>query len=142
MIGLTNGHLAWQTGDSEDWQRGAEGFKKFLEYKPDSPWARIDLSWIYFSQGKYEEMIPVLEEALDENPNHAWLSNMYGLALLNTGRRSEAREQFLVAKDAVAKLTVEDWGRAYPGNDPKRWPEGLAEFQVVVDKNLALTETQ
>ena len=140
MIGLTNGYLARRNKSSEAWQRGAEGFKKFLEYMPDSPWARTDLAWIYFAEGKYEEMIPVLEEGLKYEPNHAWLLNMYGLALFNTDRKAEAREQFLAAEAAAAKLTIKDWGRAYPGNDPKRWPEGLAEFRAVIEKNIALTE--
>ncbi len=140
MIGLTNGFLARRIEDAAAWQRGAEGFQKFLEYEPDSPWARTDLAWIYFAQGKYEAMIPVLETVLDQNPNHAWLLNMYGLALLNTDRKDEAREQFLVAKDAAAELTVPDWGRAYPGNDPKRWPEGLSEFLAIIDKNITLTK--
>src|SRR5680860_344109 len=52
MIGLTYGFKAKESGDSEDWEKGAAGFEKYLEFEPTVPWPRIDLSWIYFSQGK------------------------------------------------------------------------------------------
>lgn len=138
MVGLTNGYKARRGGDQEDWEKGAEGFEKYLEYDQGSPWARTDLSWIYFAQGKYKEMIPVLEEGLLFHPEHAWLLNMYGLALMNTNRRDEAKEQFLKARVSASKLTVTDWGKAYPGNNPEDWTQGLKEFQGAIEKNLAL----
>ena len=140
MLGLTHGFKARQTGNAEDWERGAEAFSRFIEFEPAEPWPRVDLAWIYFAQGKYAEMIPVLEIGLDHSPSNPWLLNMYGLALLNTGEKDKARIALLDAKRYAAELTPHDWGVAYSGNNPADWERGLREFQGYIDKNLALTE--
>lgn len=138
MIGLTYGYMAKRSGKPEHWQKGEESFSRFIELVPSAPWSRVDLAWIYFAQGRYEEMLPLLEEALPAEADNPWVQNMYGLALLNTGRREEARTHFEIAKEHAAELTVEDWGKTYPGNDPQIWGEGLEEFRSVIDVNLEL----
>ncbi|MCA9366500.1 hypothetical protein KC722_02885 [Candidatus Kaiserbacteria bacterium] len=138
--GLVYGYRARDIGNKEDWQLAEEAFKKFLAVKPESPWARTDLSWVYFAQGKFADMIPVLEEGLEYEPESPWLHNMYGLALLNTGQNDLANEHFSFAQERARLLDPEGWGAAYPGNDPAGWGVGLAEFQAVIDGNLQLTE--
>lgn len=138
MIGLANGFKARTSNDPQDWLQAETGFKKFLEYDPVSPWGRTDLAWIYFAQGKYEEMLPVVEEGLKVHPDHPWLLNMRGLSFLNTERRDEALQDFLRAKEEADKLSPADWGRAYPGNDPNLWDEGLFSFKEAIEKNIAL----
>ncbi|MEM9336699.1 MAG: hypothetical protein AAGA35_02490 [Patescibacteria group bacterium] len=140
MIGLTYGYKARQSGDVADWERGAEGFLRYIEFDPEAPWARVDLTWIYFAQGKYDEMLEPLEVGLRFTPNNPWLLNMYGLALLNTGDTLGARNNFLLAAEEARELTPEDWGNSYPGNHPDSWARGLAEFQTAIEKNIALTE--
>lgn len=139
MIGLTHGYRARESGSMYDWKRAEEGFIKYLELDPESPWARTDLAWVYFAQGKYEEMKPVLEEGLSAQPSHPWLLNMYGLALLNTDRKEEAHSHFVQASVQASSLTVEEWGRAYPGNHPDSWPVGLAEMRAAIEKNITLS---
>lgn len=140
MLGLTYGYLARETEDTEDWQRAEEAFETFIPYAPMSPWPRVDLAWVYFSQGKYEEMLPVLERGLAHQPEQPWLLNTYGLALLNTGERARAHEQFLKAREAAAPLTAEEWGRAYSGNNPERWGDGLEEFRNSIEHNLEISK--
>ncbi len=142
MIGLTYGYKARKTGDAEDWKRAEEAFETFISYFPEAPWSRVDLAWIYFSHGKYLQMIPVLEEGLRYESNNPWLLNMYGLALLNTGDTEMAREYFDFALTLAQELTVEDWGKSYPGNNPAQWEQGLSEFKGAIKKDLALTEAQ
>lgn len=142
MLGLTYGYLARETGEEVDWQKAEAFFQRFIGFTQASPWPRVDLAWVYFSQGKYAEMLPVLEEGLVYEPNHAWLLNTYGLALLNIDERERAHEQFLKARDAADALTVEDWGRAYTGNDPKSWEGGLAEFRAVIEYNIEMSESR
>lgn len=138
MLGLTHAYKARRTDSEEDWSKATEQFRFFLESAPESPWARTDLAWIYFAQGKFEEMIPVLEIGLESQPNNPWLLNMYGLALLNTGNKEEAKANFELAATAAAELTVTDWGNSYPGNDPAAWSDGLREFRHLIEKNLQL----
>lgn len=142
MIGLTYGYKARAGNDQEDWKRAEDAFKRFIDFSPKAPWSRVDLAWIYFSQGKYEEMLPVLEAGLEYKQDNPWLLNMYGLALLNTGQKEKAREQFYKAKAQAALLTVEDWGNAYPGNNPDAWGDGLAEFRDIIEKNVLLSEAE
>lgn len=139
MIALTHGYKARMWGASESWEPAAENFLHYLELDPSSPWARTDLAWIYFAQGSYDEMLEPLRVGLEINPDNPWLLNMYGLALLNTNDKEGAQEYFLKAKEKASDLTTEEWGRSYPGNDPKAWSKGLKEFQETIEFNLQLT---
>lgn len=138
MIGLTYGFKARATHSDEDWKRAEEAFKTFMEYYPEAAWPRIDLAWVYFSQGKFQEMKPLLEEGIWYEANNPWLLNMYGLALFNTGDKEMAREYFIFARELADELTVEEWGLSYPGNDPDMWDEGLSEFRSTIERNIAL----
>ncbi len=142
MIGLTHGYKARATKRAEDWEQAAQGFLRYLERDPGSPWARTDLAWVYFAQGKFAAMQPVLELGLSLSPEHPWLLNMYGLYLANTDRPQEAIAYFDRALAAANVLTVDDWGRAYPGNNPLFWEDGLKEFQEVVAYNRALVTSE
>lgn len=142
MLGLTYGYKAMETDDPTDWQQAEAGFQTFMEYAPYAPWPRVDLAWVYFSQGKYEEMLPLLEEGLEHEPDNAWLLNTYGLALMNTGATEEAHKQFTKAHAAASQLTVDDWAAAYSGNNPQEWGAGLAEFRHIIAENMALTAAE
>lgn len=139
MLGLTYGYRARWGGRESDWQKAEDEFDLFIGIAPTAPWPRVDLAWVYFAQGKYEDMVPVLEEGLQYHPDNAWLLNMYGLALLNTGDRQKAHDVFVHAKESAAELSLADWGKTYPGNDPADWPRGLTEFRETIEKNRALT---
>ncbi len=136
MIGLTYGYQARVGGNQDDWVRAEEAFTHFITFAPQAPWSRVDLAWIYFAQGKYESMLPVLEEGLEYEPDNAWLLNMYGLAVMNTRDADAALPYLQRAKEAAALLSVQDWGRSYPGNDPQAWSQGLAEFRAIIQKNI------
>lgn len=140
MLGLVYGFRAKYWGDQSDWDRAAAAFETFIEFEPEAPWPRVDLAWVYFAQGKYEEMKPTLEVGLMYDPENPWLNNMYGLALLNTGEKQLAHEHFIKAEESAKGLTAETWGKAYPGNDPGAWPAGLEAFRSALEKNIALTE--
>jgi tetratricopeptide (TPR) repeat protein len=140
MIGLTYGYKARQTNNQEDWKQAEDNFIKAVAFFNKAPWPYVDLAWIYFSQGKFQEMKPVVEEGLSVDSNNPWLLNMYGLALFNTGDTKLAGEYFIFAQEMAEKLTVEQWGKSYPGNNPEIWGKGLSEFKEMIAKNRALTE--
>lgn len=140
MLGLTYGYKARISNDPNDWAMAEKNFDTSLEYFYDAPWTYVDLSWLYFSQGKFQEMKPLLEKGLSYHSNNPWLLNMYGLALLNTGDKAMSKEYFSFAIELTNKMSVEQWGKSYPGNDPRRWNEGLSEFKGMLNKNLALAE--
>jgi len=138
MRGLTYGFRARRTGSTDDWVHAEEAFRTYIALDPTSPWARTDLAWVLFSEGKFQDMKVPLEEGLLENPNHPWLLNMYGLALLNTGDREGAVLYFKAAQHFADKLSLEDWGNAYPGNDPAVWGRGLEAMRESIEKNMAI----
>ncbi len=140
MTGLTHAYKARQTAKLEEWKYAEDDFKKAVDFFYESPWPYVDLAWIYFAQGKFAEMKPLLEKGLSYEANNPWLLNMYGLALYNTNEKELANEYFLFAREMAEKLTVEDWGASYPGNNPVLWEEGLTEFQSLINKNVALPE--
>ena len=113
-------------------------FAKFLELKPESWAGANDLAWIYFRQGRYEDVLRVAEKALSYNPENTWLQNSLGVALLNLERKEEARIAFEKALAGFQAMTPEEWGRAYPGNDARYHAQGLASTIRSVEKNLAL----
>ena len=115
-------------------------FLKFLEYMPDSQWARVDLSWIYFSLRDFPSMIAILQPVYDEQQDNPWVLNMYGLALLNTGQTAEAVEHLTRANELVGGVTAQEWGDVYPGNSPADWEVGVAEFRSAVGLNLELAQ--
>lgn len=139
MLGLTYGYKARRDNDAYSWTKAAEGFQTYLEFTQYSPWARVDLAWVYFSQGRFDDMLPILKDGLLYHRDNPWLHNMYGLALLNTGRKEEAQAHFELALELASYLTPEDWGMSYPGNDPKLWGDGLKEFRRLIESNLALS---
>lgn len=138
MLGLTYGYRAHEHGAVEDWQRAEEEFALFNQLDPQSPWSRVDLAWVLFSQKKYEAMKAPLLEALALQPANPWVLNMYGLAQLNTGDRTGAHDSFRKAERSLANMTPETWGQVYPGNDPARWRSGLMEMRELVEKNKQL----
>jgi tetratricopeptide (TPR) repeat protein len=140
MLGLAYGYRALETKSVADWEKAEAGFMKFMEYAPESPWPRVDLAWVYFGQGKFAEMLPLLEDGIAINGDHAWLLNTYGLALLNTGDKEGAKQAFTRAQQAYQRLTVADWKLAYSENDPMFWNRNFELFGATIDYNLSLAE--
>lgn len=120
--------------------RDSSLFDKWLDFScRQNEWAGYnDLAWLYFQLGDYEKTLSVSESGLQNSSDNAWLLNMHGLALHNLGRSEEAKEYFDRAKKRVDTLTPEDWGRAYPGNDPAIYAEGLARMREAIEHNLSL----
>ncbi len=142
MAGLVYGYQARRTKDQADWDAAEAAFVDYIEYEPYAPWPRVDLAWIYFAQGKFEEMKPVLGEGLVYDGDNAWLHNMYGLAMLNTGEKAIAQEHFGFAATLAEALTPEDWGQSYPGNNPADWEQGLEEFKIAIQRNQNLAAVE
>ena len=138
MKGLVHAFRAERYNAPRDWRQAEESFSTFLVFVPDSPWARIDLAWVYFAQDNFTEMFAVLEPVKEFERDNPWWLNMYGLAYLNTDQPEEALHWFREADRYASDLAVEDWAHVYPENDPADWPQGLREFQAAVRDNVAI----
>lgn len=120
----------------------AADFKEFLLFKPESWAAHNDLAWIYFQMGAYDKALATVEEGLIGSPQNMWLLNSRGVALLNLGRKEEARKSLALALAIVNMTTPEQWGRSYPGNNPSIYGEGLEAMKLSIQKNIALLDKE
>ena len=102
-----------------------------------------DLAWFYFRKGDTKKVITLIDDTLKHNENAAtspWLQNTYGVALMNEGRYLEADGAFRFALYLANNMTEEDWGKAYPGNNPLIYGEGLVAMKKTIANNITLLE--
>ena len=119
----------------------AEGdFKEFLKWKPGS-WAGYnDLVWVYFRAGDFKNAEKYAKHGLTFAPRNPWLLNSLGVALLNLGKYEEAAKHLEEALIIFEQMGPEDWGKAYPGNDPGIYKIGYTKTLETIEKNLKLAE--
>ena len=130
MLGLIYGYM-------HEEKLAIDAFSKFIEWKPDSWAARNDKAWLEFRIGDIDAGLETISPVAHLVDN-AWVQNTYGVLLMNKGRYSEAKAAFDNAKRAVSKLTEEEWGKVYPGNDPRVYGQGLEATKVSIQNNTAL----
>ncbi len=111
-------------------------FIKFLEFVPESWAAHNDLALIYFQKGDFYNAANTAVAGLEGAPNNPWLNNSAGVSLMNLGDKEGAKKHFKLALEEFNKLTPEEWGLAYPGNDPRLYETGLESVRESVRKNL------
>ncbi|MDO8676398.1 MAG: tetratricopeptide repeat protein [Candidatus Azambacteria bacterium] len=130
---------------SGDLGKAEEDFQRFTKWAPRE-WAGYnDFAWVLSKQGKYSEAEKTIslafKEALDAK-NNPWLWNALGVAQLNLKKYSNATDSFKKAKELAEKLTINDWARAYPGNNPSTGGEGLSAFLKAISENLRRAESK
>jgi tetratricopeptide (TPR) repeat protein len=115
-------------------------FKQFLLWKPESWAAWNDISWVYFSEGKYKEALNAALAGLHYAPDNPWLNNSAGAAHLNLGHYADAYEFFNQSLIKTRSLGEIRWGRAYPGNNPRIYSYGYAAMIRSIEKNIQLAK--
>lgn len=128
MKGLTYGYLNLE-------ELAIEEFAKFIEWKPESWAARNDKAWLEFRIGKIDDALKTIEPVAHLTDN-AWVQNTYGVLLMNKGRYVESKQALEHAKVAANKLTPAEWGKVYPGNDPRVYRQGLRATKKSIEGNL------
>ncbi|MBP7811702.1 MAG: tetratricopeptide repeat protein [Candidatus Moranbacteria bacterium] len=133
MYGLISGY-------QENYDEAIYGFSEFIK-RDDFNWAGYnDLAWIHFRKGDYTKTRDTAREGLRRAETNPWLQNIYGAALMNLGEKEKAEEAFRIALREVGSMTPEQWGGAYPGNDPKTYTQGFGQMRAAIEYNLALLE--
>ena len=131
MYGLINGYA----GDLDE---AVYGFSEFIK-RDDFNWAGYnDLVWIYFKKGDYQKTREVAEAGLRHAERNPWLNTIYGTALLNLGEKEKAKAVLEIALEESEKMSEKDWGKAYPGNNPAIYKQGLEEMKSSIRHNLDL----
>ena len=74
-------------------------YKRYLEFVPDNPDARVDLGICYFETKDYATAIAEMEQAVAGHPDHQLGNYNLGIVNLNAGNKDKAREWFEKARD-------------------------------------------
>jgi len=132
-------------GQAGDLAKAEADFRRFTFWAP-SEWAGYnDLAWILSKQGKYKEAKEAITAAfreIRESENNPWFWNALGVAELNLKKYPSAADSFKKAKELAEKLTLEEWRRAYPGNNPASAESGLFAFRKAISENLRRAESK
>lgn len=125
-------------GYRREFNEAANDFLIFLEWDPKNWATHTDLAWVYFQKGDYANAEKIAQQGLGYFPDNPWLLNMRGISLLNLGNKTETESLLTRALEEARKLTVDNWEKAYPGNDPNVAARGLAAMIEAIEFNLAL----
>lgn len=127
--GLIRGYQGAYRGAAED-------FEHYIQLNPTVWAAYNDHAWTIMKTGDYAKAVEVLLTGLERFPSNAWILNSFAIALYETGDTAGAHAAALRARDAVEKLTPQDWSDANPGNDPRIAGEGFDTFRNAALRNL------
>jgi|SRR3989344_3669993 len=126
-------------GFGKNFASAEEDFRRFTQWAPKEWAGHNDLAWILAKEEKYAEAESAIKKAFREIPGgdkNPWLWNSLGVAELNLKKNKEARLSFEKAKQLLGVMTLAEWSRAYPGNDPAAAEGGWRAFLGAVEENL------
>jgi tetratricopeptide (TPR) repeat protein len=133
ILGLTYGYLNRE-------KEAIIAFSEFIKKYPNSWAARNDMAWLQFRIGDVEgAYITIKPVVWIDNP---WVQNTYGTIMLNLGEYDIAKEAFSKAQQVASRMTEQEWGRAYPGNDPRIHAIGLQAMLKSISTNLMIIEAK
>lgn len=130
ILGLVNGYMN-RTYEAID------AFTYYIDAYPETWAGRNDKAWLQFRLGDIDGALETMQPIITRYPETPWVQNTYCALLINKPERhEEAKNVCALAKNLIDKMTPEDWGRAYPGNDPNIYPEGLKAMRSSATENL------
>lgn len=98
------------------WDKAESYLKKSLEQDANFSPALVRLSSLYYREGRYQEMIPLLERALGLNTYDGEANYLYGLANRMLGNATEAKAAFAIATFQLqcALPLTNSWAKCMP----------------------------
>lgn len=133
ILGLTLGYMNRE-------EEAIDAFTKFIAYKPNSWAARNDKAWLQFRIGDIDGALETIKPMSTESTN-PWVQNTYGILLFNKNLCTESSEALQNAKKFAGTMTPLEWGKSYPGNDPRVYNLGLTAMRESIEENIALLKT-
>lgn len=115
-------------------------FRAFVASEEATSWpGYLDLAWILFQQGKQEEALTILTQAVGVfGEDNAWLNTSLGGVYVSLGQNEEAIEALTRAEDAYANITLEEWKVNFSFNDPAQLEKEMSLMGDVIAYNLKL----
>lgn len=132
ILGLTYGYM---NRDHE----AIEAFSHYIETHPGTWAGRNDKAWLQFRVGDIDGALATMEPIAENFPHTPWVQNTLCALLINKeDRLTDAERACARAKESINKMTTSDWGRAYPGNHPQIYKNGLQSMHKSIEQNLAI----
>lgn len=131
ILGLTYGYM----------NRNYEAIDAFSVYINNFPgaWApRNDKAWLQFRIGDVDGAIETMKPVVENFKYTVWVQNTYCALLISKKDYSNAKIACERARKSINTMNENDWGRAYPGNDPRIYITGLQAMKLSIDNNLAI----
>ncbi len=128
-------------GFAKNYGEAISDFEKFTAWSPKEWAGWNDLAWVSYEAGDYTKAKEAAFEGLKIDAVNPWLLNNLGLAYLGLGEKKRAQEIFIKTQEKADLLTIEDWQKAYPGNNPNSAEWSLAKFRANVKYNTTLAST-
>lgn len=117
--------------------RAEEEFEAFIDSGLATWPGHLDLAWVHFQQGEFEEASDQLEYAVDTFGDNVWLNTSRGAVALAQGDNESAVGYLRRADEQVEDLTLVQWQANYSLNNPNKFEEEVAQMRSVIDTNLA-----
>lgn len=117
-----------------------DAFTKFIDTHPDTWAGRNDKAWLQFRLGDVDGALKTMEKVATTHLANVWVQNTQCALLMNKKRYADAKVACERAGDLASSMTEDDWGFAYPGNDPRMYGTGLRAMKMSVEENLKILE--
>lgn len=141
-IELTNHPYAYHErgiiyGYLRQWDKAEKDFRQEIVLSDN--WAGyLNLAWILFSQGEFNEAEKIMQIVNQKKPESIWSLNGLGVIHLNQGKYELAIQELEKAFEKAQILNIEDYLRAYPNNNPKLALSMIENIKAGIAFNLAL----
>ncbi len=131
LLGLTYGYLQKE-------KLAIDAFSMFIQSHPDTWAGRNDKAWLQFRIGDIDGAYETIKPVVDSQKYNPWVQNTYCAILINVNKIQEAKDSCERANKTLETIPENIWGKAYPGNDPRIYGEGLQATKDSVSQNLLL----
>ena len=135
ILGLTLGYMG-RTYEAID------AFSTYIDTHPGTWAGRNDKAWLQFRLGDIDGALATIEPIANNFKFTPWVQNTYCVLLINKQRYEEAQQVCERAKEEIDAMSTSDWGRSYPGNDPRIYGQGLSAMKATVQANLELLQRE
>lgn len=113
-------------------------FTAFLDSEINEWQGYLDLAWVYFQQGAFEDAQRVLKDGIAEHGANAWLNTSLGATLVARGEYERAEDVLRVAALQAKEVTLGDWQRNYSMNGPAAYEGGLTSLKSAIALNQSI----
>jgi tetratricopeptide (TPR) repeat protein len=124
--------LAWLAVGASDWREGEKWIREFLSAQPTSPDGLYVLGYVLFRQGRHENAVTALQDALTKEPKNADAHKILGLSHFQLNEKLEARKELQTAVRINPGLTEAHYFLGRVNYSLNRFAEARQAFEKAI----------